>query len=235
MIQAGRMSTLDELLAAIFETRQHPLYAEFAGWVRGSRRFKVFATDYQAKIRSKLKQVRDDAGLKDLRTELETASLLLREERFALTYEKYAASRQRGPDFTITYKTHTLVNVEVRRLRAVEASDDPQIKLVGVLCDKVGQMPSGVLNVLWLAVEAGVTEAEFNRAAVTLRQLAESKNEAFFARRGFASAAEFLKQYQHLSAVVLHNATANAVWLNPLARHKLPPDLVTAFQRLTSN
>src|SRR5690606_31533679 len=127
------------------------LYREFDGGVRGSRRYKAFATTYRGKIGSKLKNVRDDAGMKDLRAELETAAILLREERFALEYERYAALKQRGPDFTVTFKTHTPFNVEVRRIRNVELEDaDPEAhigKLMAVLCDKVGQMPPGIVNI----------------------------------------------------------------------------------------
>ena len=73
------MTTLDELLDEIFDGKKPDLYPEFEGWVRGSRRFKAFAISYRAKIRTKLKNVRDDGGMKDLRAELETAALLLTE------------------------------------------------------------------------------------------------------------------------------------------------------------
>src|SRR5215510_10579267 len=106
------MSTLDDLLDSIFDGKKPAFYPDFEEWVRGSRRFRAFAVSYRSKIASKLKNVRDDAGMKDLRAELETAALLLREERFTLEYEKYAALRQRGPDFTATFKTHTPFNVE---------------------------------------------------------------------------------------------------------------------------
>src|SRR5579859_4226870 len=99
------MAALDDLLNDIFGDKKPAFYPEFEGWLRGSRRFKAFATTYRTKISSKLKNVRDEGGFKDLRAELETAALLLSEERFTLEYEKYAASRQRGPDFTVTFKT----------------------------------------------------------------------------------------------------------------------------------
>src|SRR5205085_2855108 len=97
------------------------------------RRFKAFAIRYRSKIRSKLKNVRDEAGMKDLRAELETATLLLRDERFTVDYEKYAASRQRAPDFTVTFKTHTPFNVEVRRIRSVEWDDEDSDARIGKL------------------------------------------------------------------------------------------------------
>jgi hypothetical protein len=160
---------------------------------------------------------------------------LLREERFALEYEKYAARKQRGPDFTVTFKTHTLFNVEVRRIRGDRGPEDVAAemnRLVAVLCDKVGQMPAGVANLLWLVDEAGIAERDLDGAAAALRALAERKVETFFTRRGFESAADFLRQYQRLSGIVLRRPEGIVVWLNPLARRKLPPAIVTAICRL---
>ena len=233
------MLILDDLLDYIFDGKKPALYPEFEGWVRGSRRFRAFADSYRGKIRAKLKNVRDEGGLKDLRAELETAALLLREERFTLEYEKYAASKQRGPDFTVTFKTHTPFNVEVRRIRSVELDDaDPEArigKLMAVLCDKVGQMPPSIVNLLWLSAEREIAEADLTRTVMTLRRLAERKADDFFTRRGFESAADFLKQYRQLSGIVLRQSGENAVWLNSLARHKTPPEIVTAIQRLKAD
>ena len=144
------MTTVDELLDAIFEHKHPSLYPDFERWVRSSRRFRAFAVTYQTKIRSKLKRVQDEGGMQDLRAELETAASLLRDERFTLEYEKYAASKHRGPDFTVTCRTHTPFNVEVRRicfLELGEGDSEAQIrKVMAVLCEKVGQMPAGIIN-----------------------------------------------------------------------------------------
>lgn len=230
------MTALDDLLDYIFDSKKPALYPEFEGWVRGSRRFKAFAISYRAKIRTKLKNARDEGGMKDLRAELETVALLLREERFTLEYEKYAASKQRGPDFTVTFKTHTPFNVEVRRIHSVELDDgdtEARIgKLMAVLCDKVGQMPPSIVNLLWLIAEREISETDLTRAVMTLRQLAERKAEDFFTRRGFESAANFLKHYRQLSGIVLRQSGENVLWRNSLARHKAPPEIVTAIQRL---
>jgi hypothetical protein len=227
--------TRDELLDTIFDGQKTDLYDEFEGWLRDSRRFMAFAETYRGKIRAKLKNARDEGGLKDLRAELATAAALLREERFALEYEKYAAAKQRGPDFTVTFKTHTPFNVEVRRIRGLELEDGDaearMAKLVAVLVDKVGQMPPSIVNLLWLFADREIAEADLTRATTTLRRLAEGKAEEFFTRRGFESAADFLKRYSRLSGVVWRSA-GNAVWLNPLARHKAPPEIVAAIQRL---
>lgn len=230
------MAALDDLLDDIFDGKRPPLYPEFEAWVRASRRFRAFAVSYRAKIRAKLKNTRDEGGLQDLRAELQTAALLLREEHFTLEYEKYAVSKQRGPDFTVTFKTHTRFNVEVRRIRSVEMdAGDTEArlgKLMAVLCEKAGQMPPRIVNLLWLIAEREISEADLNRAAMTLRQLAERKAEDFFARRGFENAAGFLKQYRQLSGIVLRPSGGNGLWLNSLARHKPPPEIVAAIQRL---
>ncbi len=231
------MTTLDELLNAIFDGSNTDFFPEFEGWVRDSRRFRAFATSYRGKIRAKLRNVRDESGLKDVRAELETAALLLREERFTLEYEKYASLKQRGPDFTVTFKTHTPFNVEVRRIRAVELDDENTearlVKLMAVLCDKVNQMPPSIRNLLWLVAERELSEADLTQSTLMLRQKAERKDEEFFTRRGFENASDFLRQYRQLSGIVLYQTRGNTVWLNSLARHKVPPEIVNAIQRLT--
>lgn len=56
-------------------------------------------------------------------------------------------------------------------------------------------------------------------------------NEAFFSARGFASAADFLRQYRNLSGIMLRQSDGSAIWLNPLAKHRLPPDSQLTLQR----
>lgn len=231
------MAEIDDLLADIFDGKKPALYGEFEGWVRGSRRFKTFANTYRTKIRSKLRSLRDEHGANDLRAELETAAILLRESQFALEYEKYAASGGRGPDFTVTFKTHTPFNLEVRRIRGMELDDNGEddgriAKLMTVLCDKVGQMPPSFVNILWLTAERALSEADLTQAATTLRLMAERKNEDYFTRRGYKNAADFLRQYRQLSGIILRQAGGNIVWLNPLARHQAPPAMVTALRRV---
>lgn len=230
------MGDIDDLLDSIFAGLPSGFVSEFERWVRGSRRFKAFALSHRSKIRTKLKNVRDEGGLQDLQAELEAAFLLLHEERFALDYEAYVAAKQRGPDFTVTYKANVRFNVEVRRIRGLEwddrASDARLSKLMAVLCDKVGQMPAGIVNLLWLKAEQDVSTADLAQAERYLRQLAESKAEDYFTRRGFASAAAFLRQSGQLSAIALHQMDGMTFWLNPHARHKTPPDLLTALRRL---
>jgi hypothetical protein len=237
---------IDYLFGGNKPTLDPELETDFAGWLRGSRRFRTFAADYRDKIRAKLKNVRDESGIKSVRAELEIAVLLLREERFTIEYEKYAASKQRGPDFTVTFKTHTPFNVEVRRIHSMEIdASDAEVskgKLMTVLCEKVGQMPPSIINLLWFVTDHEISEADLTQAIVTLRQLAEGKTEDYFTRRGFGSAADFLKHFRQLSGIILRKSNkqpdelldnhAPMLWLNSLARHKVLPGIVTAIQRL---
>ena len=230
------MSVIDDLLNDIFDGPDSPLYVEFEGWARESRRFRAFAATYRAKIRAKLKNARHEGGLDDLRVELETAALLLGDERFAVEYEKYAALRQRSPDFSVTFKSRTPFNVEVRRIRGGETDGKDAVaranKVMGVLGDKVGQMPPGIANILWLVPEVEISADDVAAAAAILRRLAERKENEYFTRRGFASAAEFLRQSTRLSAVVLRNHAGNDLWLNLNARHPAPTEIVNAIRRI---
>jgi hypothetical protein len=232
------MAELDDLLDSIFSGTDRALYRDFEGWVRGSRRFRAFASSYRTKIHAKLKNARGEEGREDLRAELRTAVLLLSDERFTVEYEKYAATKQRGPDFTVTFRTHTPFNVEVRRLRI---SDLDQwrasaliTKLAAVVCDKVAQTQPSMVNLLWLVSGWEIPEADLATATALVRQLAERKADAFFARFGYPSATEFLKAYQRLSGIVTRQSASSVVWRNPLARNKLPPELKTAIERLDS-
>ncbi len=235
------MGAADELLDYLFDGgfrdgKESPLRADFARWLQISRRFRPFATTYRDKIRAKLRLVRDEGAMKDLAAELETAALLLRDERFAVEYETYVASKHRGPDFAVAYRTNTPFNVEVRRIRGVALEDqdgDARVgRLMGAMCSKVGQMPPGMVNLLWLVGEREIPEDDLARATSTLRQLAETKVEDYFTRRGFESAADFRRQFQRLSGIVLRNPSGLKVWPNPLARHRVPPEIVLAIERL---
>ena len=141
-------------------------------------------------------------------------------------------SRQRGPDVTVTFRTHTPFNVEVRRIRSLELDDDYSGKLMAVLGDKVGQTQPGMPNLLWLIAGPPVTLEGLEEAAAALRALAERKEEAYFTRRGYRSAADFIRRYQQLSGIVLRRPDESALWLNPIARHKAPPDVVKALRQL---
>lgn len=225
------MNPVDALLRYLFENaRPDP---ELQGWLKKSRPFRAFAETYKAKIRSKIRAVQEP---QDLRLELQTAYLLLEDRRFAVEYEKYGAQKRarRGADFTVTFRANTVFNLEVTRLRPVEDSSEGSIipKLIGVLVDKVGQTDAGMMNVLLIGLETACTDADVKQAAQRLKTLADNKEEAFFERHGYHHAADFLKYYHQLSAVVLRQPGGALVWLNPGARKPLLKELVTIFARL---
>jgi sarcosine oxidase gamma subunit len=92
--------------------------------------------------------------------------------------------------------------------------------------------------VLLVGLETAAVAADLAAAGKQIKLLADQKQEAFFTRRGFASAADFLRQYAKLSAVIARRTDGAArqseallLWLNPNARHPLPKDIQTALER----
>ena len=234
---------IDELLIHIFGAETHALAAQFGQWVASSARFRAFAEQYRDKIRKKVRGTRDQEGLKDLTFELEIAYLLLSERRFAVEYEKGGVGKQRGPDFYATFRTHTPFNVEVKRFRnstTGRADEPPEYsRIASTACQKIGQLPAGMINILAISSDSERYHAADVAAAMAgLRTRAERKDDPFFIRRGFLGAGDFLKQFQRLSAVLFHthlapgDEPAGVLWLNAIARQRLPNDLRNALQRL---
>jgi hypothetical protein len=229
-----------DLVSYIFENRPHPLAPTFEGWLRESRRFKAFAEQYKDKIRRKLRTLPNErARLEDLRFELEVAYRLHREASFMVAYEPGAAHKGRSPDFTVTYKTHTPFNVEATRMQIAPTDTSPDTtisplayKLIEMMCDKVGQMQPGLINILITTSEREASEDDLKAAMTALRLLAERKVEPFFIGRGFKDAAEFLKQFRNLSAIAYVKGTS--LWLNSLAKHPLSKELTAGVRRVIS-
>lgn len=219
------MSAIDTLLGEIFATRKPAFYDELAEWLRGSRRFREFAHTYRNKLRAKLTNAKHPGSLDDLRAELQTAAILCREQRFTLEYERYAAAKQRGPDFSVVYKGHTTFNVEVRRVQA------DSHHLEQLLAEKAKQLPAGMINLLWLAVDGELAESRVQQAAARLLQTAQQTNDSAFEVPGYGSASAFLKQYQRMSAVMAWQ-TQPWLWNSPVARHEMPADLQSHLRRL---
>jgi hypothetical protein len=217
---------VDELVQQIFEGRNRSLSAPFKEWAESSRRFRAFSEEHANKIRKKARLADDPDNLLDLRCELETAYLLFHEKRFEVAYEKLATSGGRAPDFSVMFRTHTPFNVEVTRPRLDDAITP---KLMESICDKVGQMPGGVVNVV-VIYAPGAEGDHLVEAASSLRALAERKVEEYFTRRGFPDARAFIRQFHNLSAVVL-KADATFIWANSLAKKPVPDDLLKALHR----
>ena len=227
---------LDELIAYLFGAAHSALATELGPWLVVSPRFRAFAETYRDKIRKKVRGLRDDEGLRDLAFELAIAVRLLEEHRFALEYESYGAG-QRAPDFRVTFRSRVRFNVEVRRLRRPAptpgAAADPA-PLIRAVCDKLGQLPPAMVNVLALGAEGTSSAADLLAPAMRrLEDRAAHKDEALFQRRGFAGTRDFLRHYQRLSGALWlagdPRARAASLWRNPLARHPLPADLARAL------
>jgi hypothetical protein len=224
----------NDLLPYIFTNTRLPLAVQFAHWLQASPRFRVFAETYRDKIRKKVRGLSEAEGYRDLQAELATAYFLVGERRFVVEYEKYGVGRQRGPDFSVTYKTHLRFDVEVARLRGGAAGTAPELnKLINTICAKLPQMPPSLINILVLAAEEGTyTGADLADAVRLLQDRAERKDDEFFQRRGALGARDFLRHYSRISAIRLTTPGALPVlWLHPQARHPLPPDLASLLRQ----
>lgn len=166
--------------------------------------------------------------------ELGIALRLLEERRFALEYESYGVAK-RAPDFRVTFRTQVRFNVEVRRLRPAPTSDAnaDQARLIRAICDKLGQLPPAMINVLVLGADGASSADAFARAMLWLQDRATNKDELVFQKRGFTGARDFLRHYQRLSGALwlAHESSAReiALWRNLWARHPLPADLAKAL------
>jgi hypothetical protein len=227
-----------DLVPYIFTNTRLPLAVQFAEWEHTSPRFRMFAETYRDKIRKKVRIVTEGEGYRDLQAELATAYFLTLERRFVVEYEKYGMGKQRGPDFSVTYKTHTRFDVEVTRLRGGQGQagggGEPG-KLANTLCVKLVQLPPSMINILALVADDaqyGYGEDGLVGAMRLLQERVERKDEEFFTRRGFLGARDFLRHYGRLSAIRLVTPDAPPVLrLQPQARHPLPPDLAAILRR----
>ena len=238
----------EDLLADLFGEAAGPM-ASCRAWMLTEPRFTTFLERHREKIRKKARGLAGAAGLDDLLAELETAYHLLRERRFELTYEAYAAAKTRGPDFTVTYKTHIRFNVEVKRLRPIVPPAAPlstpltfEPRLLDAVCDKLVQLPPSTMNLLLLAASDAPENTDLAEAMRSLVARAERADAALFARHGYAAPRDFFAGFRRVSAVLLRRPGAPdssepstlspiALWPNPQARHPLPADLRALLAR----
>jgi hypothetical protein len=248
---------VDELLTYLFAGQPHLLATPLAHWLASSRRFAAFVTTFRPKIRKKLWATQDLESLLDLRLELETAYVLLRERSFNVVYEPLRMRQTRGPDFAVTYTTSTLFMVEVTRLRL--GQDNPrdlaplqgseslplaasthslaEERLTEIVCIKLGQLPPQRSNVLLVEVEGPRLTPDILRAAmISLQRRAERNDAAYLQRHQFRDRADFFNHFQRLSELLVRGSdlqTGEPVigWVNPQARDPLPSKVRTALYR----
>jgi hypothetical protein len=226
----------DDLLTYLFDGEPHLLFQPMEMWLASSRRFTSFVTTYQDKIRKKLRTTQDPKGLLDLQLELNTAYLLHQEKSLSVVYEPELAKRIRSPDFAVNFTTSLTFMLEVTRVQA-----DPKETLIArmadTISDKLGQLLSQRSNVLLVGVESVDLTADDLRAAMLgMQQRAERNDLTFLQQNGYRDRAEFFRQYQLLSEVLVRGAhfeeTKSLVaWTNPQAKYPLPSKVRTALYR----
>jgi hypothetical protein len=226
----------DPLVAYLFDEKPHILAEPMARWIESSRRFKEFADTYRDKIRKKIRITHSDSAIQDLAVEIETAYRLLQQKRFTVTYEPYGSQKTRGPDFAVTFKSMTF-NVEVTRIGSSEAAETPEqaaLRLTDTVCDKLGQMRPGMINVLAVVMDGRLFSAlEIDQAMAQLKGRAEQKDATLFGRYGYLKPADFFKHYLHLSAILLRptgqpeGTPPATLWLNNQTKHPLPRPVQT--------
>lgn len=249
---------IDTLLSYLFDGQSHLLVQPMATWLKSSRRFTAFVNTFRDKIRKKLRTIQDQETLLDLQLELETAYLLLQEERLSLVYEPQQSAKFRRPDFAVTFTTSLTFMVEVTRLRtnsndtlaevqeqipAPPASNtNLSISFVGEsLTDAIGSKLSQLIpqrsNVLLVAVETSyVTQETLRAAMLNLQQRAERNDANVVRRHRFRDRADFFQHYQRLSEVLVRGPELQAGepvigWINPQAKYPLPSKVRTALYR----
>jgi len=215
----------DELQHYLFGGSQHRLQVQVGVWLTESPRFRAFVEAQRDKIRKKVRMAGDEDARRDLLVELGAAYRLLREKRFTLAYELFAANKMRGPDYVVTYTTKFSFTVEATRLRT--ACDFA--RWADVICAKLIQIPSGQPNVVLVATSAGqCPDFDLAQTVGDVRALAERKEDEFFSQRGYRDARDFLRQLPRLSAVAWWDgwdaqpSSQWRLWLNPQAKHPLP-------------
>ncbi|MEX2160577.1 MAG: hypothetical protein WD751_01570 [Anaerolineales bacterium] len=226
------------LLAFLFGSQASTIAAPLTGWIPASPRYAAFVEKYKDKVRKKLRVTREKEAAADLLYELQIPYWLLQDKRFDLAYEPYAAGGTRGPDYSVTFRANFTFNLEithVRGLRPVQPEGAIDLRLVDVLCGKLRQMLAGMANVLFVvATSAMLDQLDLVVHLTWIKQKAEGKDPEFFARQRFSGASEFFKNYQRLSALVLHAPTGphrQLLWVNPQARFSLPDAVKAALQR----
>ena len=222
----------DQLVRHVATGCRPRFQSELGRWLEDCSRFAGYITANQDKVRKKLGSCGDEECRLDVRSELLIAYVILADPRFELSFEAYGA-RRLGPDLTVTYRTNQRFNLEVTRLRAT-TGDPGDARLASVITGKLRQLPADLPNALVITTRGlDVTEESLVAAVRLLKMHTDSKDDAFFARRGLRNARDFYAHYLHLSGIfVVDEATAPPRTLffpNREARQPLPREVVTAL------
>jgi hypothetical protein len=133
---------------------------------------------------------------------------------------------------TLQFRARSDINLEVTLLRAAgELNGD--IRIGGVISNKLGQMISECANVLILAADgAELSVADLAQQVKALKLGVERRDPAVCLRSGYSTPADFFREFQWLSAVALWDLNPRpgprfALWQNPQARRVLPSDFAS--------
>ena len=237
---------INELMTYLFDEQTHLLAESMGEWLASSRRFTAFVNTFRDKIRKKLRVIRDQETLYDLRLELETAYLLLQERNLSVAYEPEQSGPGRSPDFAVSFTTSLTFMVEVTRLRggakgAASPSDNgrsiEEERLADAICSKLGQLLQQRSNVLIVGVDVPPpNQADLQALMLRIQQRSEARDSILWQRYGFRDRADFVRHYQRLSAVLVRRSQlqrdeSSVVWINPQAKYPLPGKVRTVLER----
>lgn len=211
----------DQLVRYVAQQCQPSLQSDLGQWIHSQPRFGEFVATHQDKIRKKLTTAADREVRLDVRAELLVAYRVLGDRRFEVAFEASGAVRG-GPDLTLRYRSNTLINLEVTRLRSAAEAHT----VASIVASKVRQLPAGVHNaVVIVGTQVQISDALLALAMRHLKARAESKDDAFFARRGLRDAGDFHARLLRLSGIfVLNQAGASVYMSNREGRHPIPDE-----------
>lgn len=203
-----------ELLRYLTDARDHALGADLALWIEARSRFADYLTANRDKIRKKLRTA-TGASAAGVRAELEVAYLLLAERAFELAPEAFGAGKA-GPDLTVTYRVNLRFNLEITRITPERAALPS--RLAAAIGAKLRQLPSGMANILVIAVPSPASEGDIAAAIGVLRTEASPA---------------VVAQYRRLSAVCVIDVlgVGAAYWTNREARHTVPAPAERSLRR----
>jgi hypothetical protein len=224
----------DALVQHVAQRCRPSLQSELGRWLEDRPRFRDFVSSNQDKVRKKLSSADDEESRLDVRAELLVAYLLLADRRFEVAFEAYG-SHQRGPDLTVTYRSNLRFNLEVTRLRTTSETDSVA-RLANVITGKLRQLPADLPNALVITTHGlAVDEHALAAAPRLLKAHSDTRDDAFFVRRGLKDARDFYARYLYLSAIVVLDeapaATVSALWLNNEARRPLSKEVLSGLTR----
>jgi len=137
--------------------REHTISKTLDYWIRKSKRYEDFVTQYREKIRKKCLTAKSFEDLEDIRFELEIPYLLLLDERFDVQYEKYGIGTKRSPDFTVIFENVIEFNIEVKRIREAILGQRFN-KWLEEVVDEITKVPSTLAFSIDMALADGTSE-----------------------------------------------------------------------------